>query len=49
MAKKFGIDGTLGYGSAVHSNVLAMFTATVLVDNLRKTLLTHTTLSGDKH
>ena len=49
MAEKLGVDGSLGYGSTVDGNVFRMFARTESMDNLRKKLLSGTTLAGDKH
>ena len=49
MAEQFRINRSFGDSPAVYSDILSVLSAAVLMDNLRKTLLTHTTLSGNQH
>jgi hypothetical protein len=49
VTKKFGVNRTLRYGTAVHGYVLPMLASTELVYNLGKSFLTHPTLTGYQH
>ena len=46
MTEQFRIDGSFRNSTTVDSNILSMLSATVLVNDLRETFLTDTTLSG---
>ena len=49
MTEQFRINSSFGNGTAVHSNILTMLPSAVLMNDLRETLLTHTTLSGNQY
>ena len=49
MTEQLGVNRTLRDSSAVDGNILPVLPPAVLMDNLRKALLSHTALSGDQH
>ena len=49
MAEKFGIDGTFGYGAAVHGYIFVMLSGRIGMYDLREELLAHTALAGYKY
>ena len=49
VAEEFRVDGAFGDGTAVHGKVLAVLTRAVLVDDLRKHVLTRAALARDEH
>ena len=49
MPEEFRINGPLRNSTAIDRNVLSMLAPAVLMDNLRKTFLAHTTLTGNQH
>ena len=49
MPEKLRVNRTFWNGSAVHGNVVLVLTGAIGVDNLRETLLSHTTLSRYQH
>lgn len=48
MPEQFRIDGTFRDSAAVHSNILSMLPRAVLMNNLRKHLLTYSTFAGNQ-
>ena len=49
MTKQFRVDGAFRDGAAVHGKVLPVLARAVLVDDLRKHVLTRTALARDEY